>query len=37
MIVTRMGKLGCKHAWVYQAMANTEYCVVCGRCETPNP
>ncbi len=36
MIVTRMGKLECDHKWFYYAEANTQICLYCGRCETPN-
>ncbi len=37
MQVTRQGKMDCHHVWIYYDLANTQYCVVCGRCETPNP
>ena len=37
MIVTRQGKMGCDHAWLFREDANTQICVICGRCETPNP
>ncbi len=37
MIVTKMGDMSCDHRWLYQASANTQLCIKCGRCETPNP
>ncbi len=37
MIVTKSGNLGCIHKWVFYGQANTQVCVICGRCETPNP
>ena len=37
MIVTRQGKSGCNHIWFFYGDANTQACVICGRCETPNP
>ena len=36
MKVTRQGTLSCKHMWYFQALANTQYCALCGRCETPD-
>ncbi len=31
------GKMGCDHRWLYDSPTNTQLCIICGRCETPNP
>ena len=37
MQVTRQGLMNCDHKWIYLDLANTQFCQICGRCETPNP
>ncbi len=36
MEVTKNGDPSCSHKWTYIDFVNTQICLICGRCETPN-